>query len=105
MIEALAKRIPSKIPVIERDKYVMYLELFNGVLWFHTDIFSWTKEIKKSFINDLETISKSVMLPIKALVNENNKKLAKFGLVTHWKKEEQIVLNDGNIAYIYSWSR
>ena len=105
MIEALAKRIPSKIPVIKRDKYVMYLELFNGVLWFHTDIFSWTKEIKKSFINDLETISKSVMLPVKALVNDNNKKLAKFGLVTHWEKEEQIVLNNGDTAHIYSWSR
>ncbi len=95
----------TKKPIIVRNDYVMYLELFENTFWFHTDIYHWTANIKKQFLEDLNIVMKSVSLPIKALVEESNKKLAKFGRVTNWEIEKQIVLNNGNTAYIYSWSK
>lgn len=100
---ALSKRI--KKPIIVRDDYVIYLEYFEEALWFHTDITRWTSKIKKQFLKDLKVIMTSVSLPVKALVTEDNKKLAKFGRVTNWEIEKQVVLNNGNTAYIYSWSK
>lgn len=100
---ALSKR--TKTPVIVRNDYIMYLELFDNILWFHTDIHCWTSSVKKMFIEDLKSINERVTLPIKALVTESNKKLAKFGKVTNWEIEKQIVLDSGDIAYIYSWSK
>ena len=94
-----------KTPVIVRDSYTIYLELFRGIFWFHTDVRQWSKSVKKLFINDLELLNKEVSFPIKALVTESNKKLAKFGDATNWKVEKQIVLDNGEIAYIYSWSK
>jgi len=103
MGQALSKR--TKTPVVVRNDYVMYLELFDNILWFHTDVHHWTNGIKKLFVEDLKSINKRVTLPIKALVTESDKKLAKFGKVTNWEIEKQIVLDNGDIAYIYSWSK
>lgn len=103
MGQALSKRTKTSVRV--RNDYVMYLELFDNILWFHTDIHRWTNSVKREFVEDLKSINKSVTLPIKALVTESNKKLAKFGKVTNWEIEKQIVLNTGETAYIYSWSK
>ena len=103
MGQALSKRTKTSVRV--RNDYVMYLELFDNILWFHTDIHRWTSSVKREFVEDLKSINKSVTLPIKALVTESNKKLAKFGKVTNWEIEKQIVLNTGETAYIYSWSK
>lgn len=88
----------------------MYLELFEGHLWFHTDIFKWTAKVKREFINDLNTIQSLLPLPLLALVTEDNEKLAKFGESVGWTKGNQIMLNNGvtskgSTAYIYSWSK
>jgi len=45
-----------------------------------------------------------VGFPIVALVEEDNKKLAKFGEVTGWEKMEQMNLNNGKVGYVYTRS-
>lgn len=94
-----------KTPVVIRDDYVMYLEWFNSHLWFHTDIFKWTAKVKQEFIKDLKTLQSLIPLPLIALVTEDNKKLAKFGASTGWIKGNQIMLNNGASAHIYTWSK
>jgi hypothetical protein len=94
-----------KTPVVIRDDYVMYLEWFNSHLWFHTDIFKWTAKVKQEFIKDLKTLQSLMPLPLIALVTEDNKKLAKFGASTGWIKGNQIMLNNGASAHIYTWSK
>ena len=83
----------------------MYLELFDGYLWFHTDIFKWTSKVKRKFIEDLNTVQSLLPAPLIALVTEDNEKLAKFGNSVGWIKGKQIMLNNGSTAYIYSWSK
>lgn len=91
-----------KTPVVLRTNYVMYLELYDNLLWFHTDIFKWTAKVKQEFIKDLKTLQSLLPLPLMALVIEEDKKLAKFGASTGWIKGNQIMLNNGLKAHIYA---
>lgn len=86
-----------KVPVVNRVDYTMYLELFEGMLWFHTDVRKWNKEVKKKYLEDLDLLQYLVAVPIVALVSCDDQKLAKFGTVTGWNKINKVVFN--NIEY------
>ena len=83
-----------KVPVVNRKDYTMYLELCQGMLWFHTDIHKWTSEVKKEYLKDLEILQHLVAIPLVALVEEENTKLAKFGKSIGWIKTNQLNIND-----------
>lgn len=93
-----------KTPVVLRQDYTMSLELFEGMLWFHTDVLKWTPKVKQKYITDLNLLQHLVSVPLVALVAETNTKLAKFGEVTGWKKFDKVVFNE--VKYdIYSRSK
>lgn len=94
-----------KTPVVIRDNYAMYLELYDNYLWFHTDINKWTSKIKQEFIKDLNTLQSLLPQPILALVAEDNKKLAKFGASLGWIKGNKVMVQDGSTAHIFYWSK
>lgn len=91
-----------KTPVVQRKDYVMYLEYFSGMHWFHTDVFKWTGVVKKEFLNDLNILQTLVSVPLVAMID--NPKLAKFARSIGFKYEQQILGNDGNTYDIYSRS-
>jgi len=93
-----------KTPVVNRQDYTMYLENYAGMLWFHTDVYKWSSKVKTKYIEDLNLLQYLVGFPIVALVEEDNKKLAKFGEVTGWEKMEQINLNNGKVGLVYTRS-
>jgi hypothetical protein len=93
-----------KLPVVNRPEYTMYLENFAEMLWFHTDVRKWSSKIKTKYLEDLNLLQYLVGFPIVALVEEDNKKLAKFGEVTGWEKMEQMNLNNGKVGYVYTRS-
>jgi hypothetical protein len=72
----------------------MYLELYEGMLWFHTDVHKWTPEVKKEYLKDLDLLQHLVAMPLAALVEEDNLKLAKFGRSIGWIKINQLNVND-----------
>ena len=82
----------------------MYLENFAGMLWFHTDVRKWSSEVKIKYLEDLNLLQYLVNIPIVALVEEDNKKLAKFGEVTGWKVIDKMYLNNGKVGYVYTRS-
>lgn len=93
-----------KVPVVLRQDYTMSLELFEGMLWFHSDVLKWTPEVKQKYLTDLNLLQHLVSVPLVALVAETNTKLAKFGEVTGWKKFDKVVFNE--VKYdIYSRSK
>lgn len=94
-----------KTPVVLRQDYVMYLELWEGSLWFHTDIHKWTSEIKKQYKLDLEKLEDLVSIPLISLITEDNLKLKKFAESFNWKEVRQIMLNNGTTAFIYASQR
>jgi hypothetical protein len=94
-----------KIPVVQRSDYVMYLEFFADMHWFHTDVFKWNKAVKKKYLEDLNLLQYLVGTPLVALVEKDNTKLAKFGETTGWQLLQPYQLNNGKEAYIYTWSK
>ncbi len=83
-----------KVPVVNRRDYTMYLELYDNMLWFHTDVFKWTPEVKKEYLKDLDVLQNLVTVPLVALVEETDKKLSKFGISTGWTKFHKLTLNE-----------
>ena len=89
-----AHGLSFKVPVVNRVDYTMYLEFFEGMLWFHTDVNKWTSSIKKEYLKDLATLQDLVSIPLAALVDVDNTKLARFGETTGWIKLEKLNVNN-----------
>jgi hypothetical protein len=94
----------TKVPVVIRPDYVMYLEDFNQMLWFHTDIARWTKEIKTKYLEDLNLLQYLTGVPLMATAKETDLKLVKFGITIGFKYEKPFTSYDGNNYLIYSRS-
>ena len=94
-----------KTPVVNKQNYTMYLELFQDMLWFHTDVYKWSQEVKKDYLKDLDALQDLVGVPLVALVEEENIKLSKFGEVTGWKVMNKLNLNNGKVGLVYTRSR
>ena len=82
----------------------MYLEDFNRMLWFHTDVYSWNKTIKSKFITDLDVLQSLVTIPLAALVDDSNQKLIKFSRVIGFVPVEITNGTDGKTYNILSRS-
>lgn len=93
-----------KTPVVIRDDYIMYLELHDSMLWFHTDIKKWSSVIKKKFLEDLNLLQHLVNIPIVAISHEKNKKLMKFGKSIGFEFKQVFLGQDNKMYHIYSRS-
>ena len=91
-----------KTPVVQRENYVMYLEFFAGMHWFHVDVNKWSSEVKKDFIKDLNALQTLVSVPLVAMID--NTKLAKFAKSIGFKYEQPIIGNNNETYEIYSRS-
>jgi hypothetical protein len=94
-----------KVPVVIRDDYTMFLEFFDGMLWFHTDVRKWTAEVKVKYLEDLNILQYLTNSPLVAMVNQRDKKLSKFGKVIGFKYEQPFLGNDKQMYDIYSRSK
>jgi hypothetical protein len=83
----------------------MYLEFFEGMLWFHTDVHKWTAEIKAKYLEDLNILQYLVNSPLLAMINKRDKKLTKFTKVIGFKYEQPFLGNDKQMYDIYSRSK
>ncbi len=95
----------TKVPVVNRPDYVMYLESFAGMLWFHSDVLKWSSSVKTKYLEDLNLLQYLVNIPLVALVEEDNIKLAKFGKVTGWNMINKVDLNNGKVGLVYTRSK
>ena len=92
----------GKVPVCIRKDYIFYLEIFDGLLWFHTDVKKWTPEVKKLYRKDITLLEELVGKPIFVLIRNEDTKLARFAKATGWFEKCQISLLDGTKAFIYT---
>jgi hypothetical protein len=94
-----------KVPVVIRDDYTMFLEFFDGILWFHTDVHKWTAEVKVKYLEDLNILQYLTNCPLVAMINQRDKKLSKFSKVIGFKYEQPFLGNDKQMYDIYSRSK
>lgn len=93
-----------KIPVVNREDYTMYLELYEGMLWFHTDVHRWTATVKIKFLKDLNLLQYLNAVPLVAMLDASNHKLIKFARSIGFKYEQPFKGNDNEVYEIYSRS-
>jgi hypothetical protein len=91
-----------KVPVVNRRDYTMYLELFSGMLWFHTDVYRWTAAVKKKYLKDLDMLQSLTAVPLVAMLDEDNSKLIKFAETIGFKHVQPFVGQDNRMYLIYS---
>lgn len=94
-----------KIPVVNRENYTMYLELYEGMLWFHTDVHRWNKEVKKKYLEDLDLLQYLNAVPLVAMLDQTDNKLIKFAELIGFKYEQPFKGTDNKMYYIYSRSK
>jgi hypothetical protein len=93
-----------KVPVVIRDDYTMLLELYDNLIWFHTDVRKWTPTVKAKFLEDLNLLQHLVSIPLVALVEKENTKLAKFGKSIGFEFKQDFIGQDKQMYHIYSRS-
>jgi len=93
-----------KIPIVIKPEYTLYLEYWDTVYWFHTDVNVWNGRVKRMMLEDLRKIRELVTIPLRALAASENLKLIKFGECLGWEFELTTTLKDGSKAVIYKWS-
>jgi hypothetical protein len=93
-----------KIPVVNREYYIIYIEYFNDMHWLHTDVFKWSPEIKKQYVKDLDTLQGLIDCKLYGMVEDYNNKLGKFGESIGFNYFKDLKGNDGNVYKIYTRS-
>jgi len=93
-----------KFPIVIKADYVIYLEWWDGVFWFHTDVFRWSSKVKSEMLLDLRKLVDLVRIPLRAFVEAENLKLQKFGDCLGWVVEFETTTKDGSKAFVYKWS-
>lgn len=90
--------------MLECPEYTMYLETYKKYNWFHSDVYKWTAEIKKQYLDDLDKVQEQLSPFIAALIREDNKKLEKFAKSIGFEYETTIKGLDNMNHHIYSRS-
>ena len=70
--------------VLSNDNYEMFIEMHEGCWFFHVDVYKWTPEVKKSYLEDIEKVHQ-VFQPLFAIPEDTGDKMEKFGKVTGFK--------------------
>ena len=91
-----------KVPVVNRVDYTMYLELYEGMLWFHTDVHKWTSTVKTKYLKDLDVLQNLVTVPLVAMLDKEDNKLIKFSKTIGFKHVQPFVGQDNRMYLIYS---
>jgi hypothetical protein len=93
-----------KVPVVIREDYTMLLELHNNLIWFHTDVRKWTPAVKTKYLEDLNLLQHLVSIPLVALIETTNTKLAKFSKTIGFEFKQDFIGQDKQMYHIYSRS-
>ena len=90
----------EKVPIVNNQNYIIYLEYFNKLYWLHTDVFKWSSVIKKQFIKDLDTLQRLINDDLYGLVDSD--KLSKFGSKIGFKFLQEITGTDYQQYKVYT---
>jgi len=82
----------------------MLLELHADLIWFHTDVRKWTPTVKAKYLEDLNLLQHLVSVPLVAMIEETNTKLAKFSKTIGFEFKQDFIGQDKQMYHIYSRS-
>lgn len=93
-----------KIPVIQTDEFILYIEQMSDCLVIHCDVLKkWTKEVKNRLTVSFEELTERCGQPLYALHVPSDKKHEKFLKMFNFSYFKSITGVDGNDYDIYVW--
>ena len=93
-----------KIPVLQNDKFVLYLEQMEDCLVIHCDVLvKWTKNVKKELLDGFQKLTNMCKEPLYALHTPDDAKHKKFLEMYGFEYHSYICGKDGNKYEIYVW--
>jgi hypothetical protein len=93
-----------KIPIVNREYYIIYLEDYLGLTFIHCDVKSkWTKTVKQELLQSFKDLTTSLNKEIYALHSPEDNKHKKFLEMFNFKYFNTVVGNDNNEYQIYVW--
>jgi hypothetical protein len=99
-----AYSLSFKVPVVIREDYTMLLELHADLIWFHSDVRKWTPSVKIKYLGDLHLLQYLTSVPLVALIDEENTKLAKFARTIGFEFKQPLLGQDKKMYHICSRS-
>ncbi len=89
-----------KLPIVQNNNYIIYLEYFSDLYWLHTDVFNWTSKVKKDYLDKLNKLQLLLNDDLFGLVD--NDKLGKFGSTIGFKYLRNVTGSDNNQYKVYT---
>ncbi|MFM7468524.1 MAG: hypothetical protein ACKO37_03365 [Vampirovibrionales bacterium] len=68
-----------KIPIVNKDDYIIWLEYFEDAYWAHVNVFRWSANVKRSYVRDLDRVQNLIEDDLFGIAEANNQKLIRFG--------------------------
>jgi hypothetical protein len=93
-----------KVPVIQNNQFILYLEEVEGNLFIHCDILvKWSKEVKHNLQSWFERLTSVHGKDLYALHAPKDKKHEKFLRMFNFSYFNSFIGTDGNNYDIYIW--
>ena len=98
-----------KHPVLKTRNYILFFEYvildgFKEVIVAHADVYKWNKKIKKELIDNFFLMFRVQELPIYAIVDKTDTKLAKFSNMNgFYLFKEDVTIKNGETKNMYKW--
>ena len=90
-----------KTPVINSKDYIVYLEEYQGLSIIHCDCFSWSKNIKKQLITDLDVLFKIHRKHIYAIHEMEDSKHLKFITMMGFVFNNEFIGVDKKVRHLF----
>lgn len=90
-----------KVPVIEKQNFVIYLEDDQGFLFIHCDCDGWSKDVKNELLIDLKALMEVVNKEIYAIHEIDDVKHRKFLKICGFDYFKDFVGTDGKLRQIF----
>jgi hypothetical protein len=93
-----------KVPVLNTDDFVLYLEEVNNITFIHCDVLArWSKEIKNKLQIAFQLLTQEYGKELYALHTPADKKHEKFLKMFDFSYLQSIKGDDGNDYDVYIW--
>jgi len=98
--------IPSKVPVVNKPHYTIWLENYRNIATFiHADVYKYNKSVRQEFGEDLDKLLELHNFPLYVLTETSNKKLKKFMSIYGLELDHRPNCDDGVAREVFRLTR
>lgn len=90
-----------KTPVVLKEDYKIYFELYMDLIFVHSDVFRWNKAVKGAFLKDSDDVVRLLNTPVYAYHVVGDDKHLKFLKLNKFYLVREGLSDKGELLQIY----